>query len=165
MISDQGVSAGRRLNRRSSHDHDRDLRLVRAADAAHRIWVADMRQRAGSASVIKLSDDQWRNLTPEQVATLTPDSECKRLKALARLRQRDRRSRMLRIDYYPDAKTAKIIRAEIERDTRINSYTAVLDRIVSQWAAARDQNKNNDARPASGKTVSSFDQARRPVGY
>ena len=83
-----------------------------------------------------MRDEDWRALTVAEVATLTPEQERQRLKALARLRQQARRRRELRIDYYPSRQAAKVIRRVLEESGAGASYTNILDMIIEHWVIA-----------------------------
>ena len=83
-----------------------------------------------------MCDEDWRALTVAEVATLTPEQERQRLKALARLRQQARRRRELRIDYYPSRQAAKVIRMVLEESGAGASYTNILDMIIEHWVIA-----------------------------
>jgi hypothetical protein len=82
-----------------------------------------------------MRDENWWNLTVAEVATLSPEDERERLKALARLRQRGRRNREMRIDYYPSRQAASVIRKVLEARGAGASYTNTLDMVVEQWAS------------------------------
>ena len=62
------------------------------------------------------------------------DSETAPRKARILERQRQRRARNRRIDYYPDPEAARVIDAQV-RNVAGGDYSSVINRIVRQWQA------------------------------
>ncbi len=80
-----------------------------------------------------MRDEDWRTLTVAEVAALPPEAERERLKALTRLRQRERRRSMARIDYYPGRDALRVILRELDRAGASATYAGTLDRIIEEW--------------------------------
>jgi hypothetical protein len=99
-------------------------------------FVAGCPGEAHGSVATAMSDEDWLELPATKIAGLSDEQERQRLKALARIRQRHRRRRILRIDYYPTRKVTKIILRELNEIGGSASYTSVLDSIIEQWADA-----------------------------
>ena len=114
--------------------------------------------------MMNAGNERWRSLTLEQVATLTPKAGRERLRALARLRQRERRARRNRIDYYPDELAAKVIQAAVERSEG-DSVNAVINHIISRWVIAQRLDKVNETPLEPGKDAPSAETRPLRGGY
>lgn len=71
-----------------------------------------------------------------KVKLIFPEEAAKR-REMARLRQRKRRQKWVRIDYYPDEHAFDIIQSVLNEYSPCNSYSATINHIIREWARRR----------------------------
>jgi hypothetical protein len=70
-----------------------------------------------------------------------------RQRELARLRQRRRRARYVRIDFYPDEDVLEIIHSQLTRWGPTACRPGVINHIIREWAGARDKRDRSLVKP------------------
>lgn len=79
--------------------------------------------------------------------------------------QRSRRARHPRIDYYPGARALAIVRAKLGRYAPTNSYTGVLDAIVTEWAELTGIKYGEEKQPMTSAAPTGINSHIRARAY